>query len=47
MVNRIFNRADLFARRTWRAWCYWRRLDYSWHLAWAKAGMSCGLGKPE
>jgi len=30
--------ADLFVRRTRRAWTYYRKLRYSWRLAWAKAG---------
>lgn len=29
---------DLLARRTYRAWQYYRQLRYSWHLAWHKAG---------
>lgn len=27
-----------FLLRLIRAWRYWRRLHYSWRLAWAKAG---------
>lgn len=34
----MFRRIGLFARRIVRAWRYWRRLRYSWHLAWHKAG---------
>jgi len=32
-----------FLLRLIRAWRYWRRLHYSWRLAWAKAG-SCDRG---
>jgi hypothetical protein len=39
----MYDRAQLLALRTYRAWRYWRRLKYSWRLAWAKAGWSCGL----
>lgn len=28
----------LFAARVLRAWSYHRKLQYSWHLAWHKAG---------
>lgn len=31
-------RAALFAARLARAWRYYRKLNYSWHLAWHKAG---------
>lgn len=34
--------AALLAERTLRAWRYYRRLNYSWRLAWAKAGWQCG-----
>ncbi len=41
LLTKLENAADwaaLLARRTIRAWKYYRRLRYSWHLAWHKAG---------
>ena len=35
-------RALLFLARAARALRYYRRLHYSWRLAWAKAGWSTG-----
>lgn len=37
------DRVGLFLMRLIRAWRYWRRLRYSWRLAWAKAGWASGL----
>lgn len=31
-------RVWLFVRRLHRAWRFYRKLDYTWHLAWHKAG---------
>lgn len=33
----MLDRIELFALRVIRAWRYYRRLNYSWRLAWAKA----------
>lgn len=41
-MSYIVDHIELFALRTVRAWRYWRRLGYSWRLAWAKAGAACG-----
>lgn len=38
MVDRI----ALFCLQLIRAWRYYRLLDYSWRLAWAKAAAQCG-----
>lgn len=38
----MIDRIELFALRFGRAWRYYRRLHYSWRLAWAKAGTACG-----
>jgi hypothetical protein len=39
----MLDAVEVFVLRTVRAWRYYRLLDYSWRLAWAKAGMACGL----
>jgi hypothetical protein len=38
LIRNSAGRVGLFAARVVRAWRYWRRLRYTWHLAWAKAG---------
>ena len=38
---RILDKAMVFAERTIRAWRFYRLLNYSWRLAWAKAGWQC------
>lgn len=39
-MSQVLDRVELFLLRAIRAWRYYRRLDYTWRLAWAKAGMS-------
>jgi len=38
----MISRIHVFLLRTLRAWRYWRQLNYTWRLAWAKAGSSLG-----
>ena len=42
MISNLFDRLELLALRTHRAWRFYRQLGYSWRLAWAKAGSQCG-----
>lgn len=36
----MIDRLGLFLIRFLRAFVYWRRLHYSWRLAWVKSGWS-------
>jgi len=38
----MLERICLFLARLDRAWSYYRKLHYSWRLAWVKAGYSSG-----
>jgi hypothetical protein len=38
MITTIALRAVLLARRLHRALQYYRKLRYTWHLSWVKAG---------
>ena len=44
-MSDFLDRAELLALRLMRAWRFYRRLGYTWRLAWAKAGSQCGCLK--